>query len=162
MAATTLYCSRDDLKRWLSDAGVVVVADDDADGSANENELGALDRAILSAGAEIDAALVLTFNVVPLPQDDGSRNQWLKDRCIELAAEYVVSRRGSKVPKSIADRAARTREWLERVLSGEMRVPGLVYPIDQDDQIQRQMGLPRIVNPCDTPASIANRQYRGW
>ena len=54
MAATTLYCSRDDLKRWLSDAGVVVVADDDADGSANGSL--AVCFATLTNGADVNAS----------------------------------------------------------------------------------------------------------
>lgn len=151
MAATTLYCSRDDLKRWLSDAGVVYVADDGADGAADETELGALDRAILSAGAEIDAALTPFFNTLPLPQDDATRNQWLKDRCLTLATEYVCRRRGAKVPRAVLEAAERAREWLETVMAGDMRVPGLVYPLDQDDEAQRKMGLPRVVNPVVLP-----------
>lgn len=133
------YCTRDDLISRLSVNGLLQVADDDEDGVS---DLAILDVAILSAAAEIDAAL---HPYIPLPFN--GTNEWLRRRAVDLAVENLSERRGGDVPSSLARSAERSRQWLEQVRLGELRVPGLDYPSDRLPDEVRQAGLPRVANP---------------
>ena len=145
---TTQYCSRADVENRLSAAGVAYVADDNLSGTATEPELvSTSDEAIAWAGSAIDAALEPWLNVVPISQDDANRNAWLKFRAIDLALEHLAGRRGGNIPESIRSSADRVRMELEQVRRGDLRVPGLTYPVDNSDvQRVRDFGRPRICN----------------
>lgn len=137
------YCSRDDLTNRLSGTGLLFVADDDADDAVSEAEQAAtLDQAISAAAAELDAALT-PHVLLPLVES----NEWLRHRAIDLAAEHLAERKGAAVPESLKTAAMRSREWLEKVRSGDLRVPGLTYPTDAHAREVRQLGLPRVSNP---------------
>lgn len=137
------YCSREDLVNRLSGTGLLFVADDDADETASEAEKQAtLDQAIAAAAVELDAALTPH---VPLPLT--TENEWLRRRAIDLAVEHLAERKGAAVPESLAKAAQRSRQWLEMVRQGELRVPGLAYPTDALEGAVRRLGLPRIANP---------------
>ena len=140
------YCTRQDLIDRLSETGLLFVTDDDADEAASERERTAsLDRAIVAAGVEIDAAL-LPHSDVPVT----ASNDWLTQRAIDLAIEHIAERKGSIVPASLAEAARRSRTWLDQVHRAQLRVPGLVYPADRFPDAVRRAGLPRLCNP-DAP-----------
>lgn len=142
-STVVVYCTREDLANRLSSMGLITVADDDADGVVSESEQQAsLDQAIAAAAAEIDAALAPH---VPIPLTEA--NEWLKHRAIDLAAEHLAERKGAAVPTSLRDAATRSRNWLESVRTGQLRVPRLAYPADEQSSQVRQLGLPRVVNP---------------
>lgn len=139
-----MYCERTDLRERLSETGLVYVADDDGDDEVSSAELAAsLDRAIAAAGTEIDAALTphvaLPLTTIPA---------WLRQRAIDLAAEHLAERKGGAVPESLMKAAERSRQWLDAVRLGELRVPGLAYPLDTFAHEVRKHGLPRVANPA--------------
>lgn len=137
------YCGRQDVIDRLSASGVIYVTDDDGDnGDPSPDELAFIDQAIAACDAEIDAALL---PYIPIPID-GS-NEWLRHRDVDLAVERVIERKGQSVPSSLTEAAHRSRQWLEMVRKGEMRVPGLTYPSDSTTGMDAPIGLPRVVNP---------------
>lgn len=143
MSTITNYCTRAQLESRLGDTGVLYVADDNQDGIASEAELvAALDAAIVSAGAEIDAALDQHLATVPLSQDDGSLNRWLRDRCLTLSTCYCYWRRSADLSDALQAELEQAREWLDMVRKGTLRVPGLAYPIDSFETERRQVGRP--------------------
>ena len=140
------YCSRTDLRARLSEVGIVYVADSDADGEAANNELATTsDKCIEESDTEINAALTPHFPASYLPI---SGNDWLKYRAIDIAAERMAENGGGGVPASLVTAAQRSREWLELVRKGELRVPGLTYPVDGFLEERRKLGIPRSANPC--------------
>ncbi|QDU60004.1 hypothetical protein Pan216_08410 [Planctomycetes bacterium Pan216] len=137
------YCTSDDLVKRLGDAGILYVADDDADNVASSDEReAAIDEAIRAAGAEIDGSLLPHVNL-PI----AGTNDWLRQRAIDLASEHLAERRGSHPPASLTNAAQRSRGWLEEVRLGTRRVPGLSYPSDRFDRETRHSSLPRVGNP---------------
>ena len=154
MATTTQYCVRQDIIDRLSQTGILHVSDDDAKETVGETELRrSVDPAISAAAGEIDAALIPWIEV-PLSQNEDDLNQWLRDRAIDLASEYIAARKGGKVPESFGKAAERSREWLKEAREGKLRVPGLVYPTDAFDLQLRVMGKPRVMNPRPTRSKL--------
>jgi hypothetical protein len=144
------YCTAQNLIDYLSDAGVAYLTDDDGDGMVSPAEqTAAIDAAIAKAGADIDGALCMWFDAVPVTQE----NEWLRYRALALAAEYVCGRKGGAVPAAITEQAERARFDLGLtaefggVRTGQLRVPGLTYPVDSEPEALRRFGLPRVGNP---------------
>lgn len=136
------YCSSDDLVQRLSASGIVYLADDDGDQSASPSEQSlAIDAAIASADAEIDAALAARVTT-PAPAND-----WLRHRAIDLAAERLAERKGLSVPESLAAAARRSRAWLEEVRQGTRAIPGLAASNLDSVGPAPGAGQPRVLNP---------------
>lgn len=146
------YCTRQDLVDRLSGSGLLVTADDDQDGAASGAEGAALDRAIESASAEINASLA-PRGLIPW----ATGNAWLRDRAVDLAAERLAERRGGVAPASFTAAAGRSREWLDQVRRGELRVPDLVAPAQNADL--SAPGSPRVGNPI---APDDERRAASW
>lgn len=137
------YCTRQDLIDRLSATGLVYVADDDGDHEvSSDEEESAMDAALLAADAEIDAAL-LPFVMLPI----AGNNEWLRHRAVDLAVERAIERKGQTVPPSLAEAARRSRQWLEKIRTGAMRVPGLEYTSDAPAEGTTSFGRPRVINP---------------
>ena len=137
------YCTQQDLIDRLSATGLVYVADDDGDQAVSGGEEGtALDAALASADAEIDAAL-LAFVTLPI----AGANEWLRHRAVDLAVERAIERKGQTVPTSLMEAARRSRQWLEMIRTGAMRVPGLEYTSDASTDGVHSFGRPRVINP---------------
>jgi len=138
------YCTRADIRKRLSDLGEAHVADDDGDGEVGANEAAnATTEAIAYATAEIDAALTPFFNSpFSIPEND-----WLKFRAVDLACRRLAGRRGDRIPESLELANAEAKADLERVRTGELRVPGLAYPADGFREERQVMGTPRACNP---------------
>ena len=141
----TTYCSREDVTKRLSPTGLAYCADDDLDGVGEQDNVNATDEAIAAAGSEIDFALCQWFPVVPLPQT--TRNETLRLWAVDLAVDYLATRRGGSINEAFSVRAAAVRENLSAVRKGSGRIPGLIYPTDQYEQERRNIGLPRVANP---------------
>jgi len=143
MASTTLYCGRSDIDDRLSVAGVRFVADDNQSDDVTEAQrVSAIDTAIKFAGAMIDSALWPWVETVPITQDTTTRNQYLLDVCVDLACERAAQRSGGTVPQVLADAADDARERLDLIREGELRVPGVDYPLDSHPQDLKRVGLP--------------------
>lgn len=139
------YCTRADIRARLSELGEVHVADDDGDQEVGTSEVtSAVTSAIDYATAEIDAALTPWFNS---PFSITPANDWLKFRAVDIACERLAGRRGDEIPPSLALAADRSRADLEKVRTGDFRVPGLNYPADGFRTERQQMGVPRAWNP---------------
>mgnify|MGYP000128445845 CR=1 FL=1 len=143
----TTYCLNADVVNRLSNAGALYCVDDDRDGTLDASESLLIDDAIEAVSAEIDGYLTPIFETVPIVQSAGSLNRWLRDRCVDLACERLCGRKGKQVVASIAEPAARSREWLENVADKTMRVPGLTYPGDGFISERRLIGRPVVGNP---------------
>lgn len=136
------YCTTDDLYARLGERGILFAADDDADGACSAGESSrAITASISAASNEIDAALAAHWTL-PLAESC----EWLLHRAVDLACEYLLQRRGAEVPRSIAEGASRTREWLEKVHAGSLVPPGLATALSQRDSSPSR-GLPRLSNP---------------
>lgn len=160
MASTTYYCTDQDIIDRARKAGVLARADDDASGALSATELTYVTDSKVAACATIDGYLT---PVIPLPltQDDGSLNQWLRDRAISLAVEHLCGRGGGGVPGSVTANADRARADLLLVSRKTTRVPSLTYPIDgTDETIRRAFGRPIAANPPVTRTAWGRRNWR--
>ena len=138
------YCTQAQIQARISLAGVEYVADDDGDGVAGTTEkTNSLGTAITAADVEIDEALTPHGFSLPLSASDS----WLTVQAINLAAEHACERSGGGVPASLAAAAQRSRDKLNQVRLGEIRVPGLTYPLDGYQEERRRLGVPRAANP---------------
>lgn len=147
MATTPYYCTRQQLVDRLKSAGVLYCADDDQSGNLSTTEYGYVDQARVAASAEIDAALATILVSIPYQQDDASLNEWLKQRCLDLACEWMAERGGGKVPPSLKEKADRARTMLDDVRIGQLRVPGVEYPGDASIDERRAIGRPIVSGP---------------
>ncbi len=143
----TTYCLNQDVLDRLSTAGALYCVDDGRDGAVDSDESALIDDAIAAVSAEIDGYLTPVIETVPIVQSSGSLNRWLRDRCVDLVCDRLVARKGRKVPRAIADAAARSRTWLEAVSDKLMRVPGLAYPGDGFTTERLNIGRPVVGNP---------------
>lgn len=99
---------------WAADRGNV-------DGVRSATELGWIEAGIEWANGVIDAAIIKLVNTVtPRPAND-----WLRDRCVDLAAYRVMTIGGGDATEVLKDDYDRALEWLEAVASGSLTVPGL-------------------------------------
>lgn len=143
----TTYCLNQDVQNRLSDTGALYCVDDDRDGALDAGESAFIDDVIEAVSAEIDGYLTPVIETVPVVQSSNNLNRWLRDRCIDLACERLISRKGRKVPSAIAGPALRSRDWLESVAAKIMRVPGLTYPGDGFVTERLNIGRPVVGNP---------------
>lgn len=154
------YCSIEDVIARVGAVGVINLGDEvgDSDNSSSEESsssvivseenLALVESSIEEAATEIDAALTPWLNDVTTAYG----NQWLRYKCIDLAAEILCGRKGQPVPESFADAAERARQKIELVRRGKtsangIRVPGLVYPGDGDTTTRQVIGTPIVANP---------------
>lgn len=143
----TTYCLTQDVIDRLSLVGCLYCCDDDNDGVLSPTEEELIDAVIASCSAEIDGSLTSVIESVPIQQSSGSLNRWLRDRCVDLACERLVGRKGRKVVATVKDAALRSREWLKMVADKEMRVPGLTYPGDGFSDERMRIGRPVVGRP---------------
>lgn len=145
------YASRTDLRNRLSEVGLAALIDDDLDSELSSSEhVAATDMALTAADADIDAAFGQLVRSLPLPAND-----WVTIRAIDLAAEYLASRKGRRVPESLKVRGDLARADLEKVRAGKLRPAGLVYISDAADGSEPR-GLPLAANPT-VPRSAPHR-----
>lgn len=138
------YCTTQDVRDRVSDAGVLFVGDDDFDGTVESADTDLIDQAIDQACCEIDMYLSSIFDD---PQTTLDGNVWLKFACVDLAANYFCGRKGQKVP-GFKEQADDRIVKLAAIAKGELRIPGAVYPVDSTSIDQRQaFGLPRVAQP---------------
>lgn len=117
------YITANDVENRLTTAGYEWVADRDVSGTGVNatEESRFITPAIQYAGALVDEA------VSPFTEPSDARaagNQWLKDRCLDLAVRRAVTLAASQPNKAIQEDYDDARERLERVRRGEIRVPG--------------------------------------
>lgn len=146
------YISATDVRNRLTDAGYEYVADRDMSGSgvSAEEEAKYITPAIQWAGAMIDGAIHLFVEPV---YARGAGNQWLKDRCLDLAACKALEIGGRDVPERVRTTYLQSLVLLyggdidEGVsvegVKQEQRIPGLAIPRPNTGQTVR---FPRVRN----------------
>lgn len=139
--AANTYCSVDDLTARVSRDGKVWAGDvDDADGDVDTVEDIYHEAAIDYANGLADEALTPHVDISPRPAND-----WIRDRVIDIAAARFFSLGGRAVPAPFKEAADESKDKLEQVREGLVKVPGLDYT--QTLSSGRRSGLPiRVVN----------------
>jgi phage gp36-like protein len=118
----TVYCTLDDMERKFSSSGVVEFADHDDDGTA---DTGVVDDAIQQATEEINLYAMQHYSAAGLASSS-LINRW----CTVLAVAFLCLNRGNPIPVAIQAEYERIMLNLERVRTGEMRLPGVAYRDD--------------------------------
>lgn len=116
MAVATAYCTEADMQRLFSIAGVTSFADHDQDGVSDTLVVSdCIDQATEEINLyawQYSAAGLATSTLV---------NRW----CTVLAVYFLCQRRGNPPPDSIAEEFARIMLHLERIRTGDMKIPGV-------------------------------------
>lgn len=118
----TVYCTEEDLNRYLSDQGVVAFADHDQDGTS---DTGVVDDCIAQGTEEINLYAGQFYASAGLASST-LVTRW----CVVLSSTFLCERRGNPVPESLRAEFERILTTLERVRTGEMRLPGVAMSAD--------------------------------
>lgn len=147
-SASNTYATTEQLRKRLSTSGMTWAQDvDAADAYADSGEAGYGEEAVEYANVLCDEALAPHVSVVPRPAND-----WVKDRCIDIAAWRLVTLGGREPTPPIQLAYDEAREKLDMVREGTITVPGLNY---NQTLLNGQQGVP--------PIQIANVQHsRRW
>lgn len=137
------YITASDVQNRLTPTGYEFVADRDLSGTGVTSD--EVDKyvtpAIKYAGAIVDSAVT---HFVDTSDARNAANQWLKDRCLDLAVYHAAQHGGGDVPQSIKDAREFSLDLLKKVGAGEMRVPDLVY--DEPPDTGKSVRGPRTHN----------------
>ena len=126
----TEYITSTMVKDRLTAIGYQFAADSDDDGTVHNNEESStITPSIKYAGALVDEAVTAYLE----PEAARSQNnQWLMDRCLDIAVVYALETGGREVPKHLRDRHDFSIERLEQLRDEGLRVPGLVLETATD------------------------------
>lgn len=121
------YITTSDVQNRLTLSGIMQAADEDLSGSgvSTSEESAVLTPAIKYAGAIVDSA-VASFITPAGARSQG--NQWLKDRCLDIAAYRVASNGARDAPERVRADYDFAIDQLDLVRSGKLSVPGLSIP----------------------------------
>lgn len=138
------YISTTQMQSRLTPHGIVWVADHDASGTGvtPDEEEAYVVPAIQFAGAIVDSYIQGRVNPI---EARASQNQWLMDRCLDLAVCRALEIGGRNAPESIVRREEQTLDWLKEVQNGSMTIPGYTYPAAVGGS--RDMRGPQAFNP---------------
>lgn len=138
----TEYCLSADVRKRLTEVGFLFTTDANRDQWGSPAEIAAvIDTSIVYAGNVIDGNLCEQINPTTAR---GQANAWLKDRCIDLACQRVVSTGGQEMPKTLQEAYDFSIDELERVRLGA-RIPNYIYPTPANAPFIKR--LPMVVNP---------------
>ena len=123
----TEYITASDVQNRLTPAGYNYVADRDQSGTGvtSDEETKYVTPAIKYAGGLIDEAISPFIESVSTARN--ASNQWLKDRCLDIAAAMAVRLGGNEIPTSLLTLEERALKKLEDVRTHKIRVPELTY-----------------------------------
>ncbi len=113
------------LKRWMTENGFQQLLDQDGDGTVEDEELSLLATSALSYASNIIDSYIC--GQIEPATARGSGNEWLSDRCLDLAVYRVAGQGGKAVPQSVLDAMLLSKELLEGVRDGAL-IPGYTYP----------------------------------
>lgn len=148
-SASNTYATTEQLRKRLSTYGMVWAQDvDSPDAFADSAETEYGEEAVEYGNVLCDEALAPHVNVVPRPVP----NDWLKDRCVDIAAWRLVTLGGREPTPPIQLAYESAIEKLDMVREGAITVPGLNY---NETLANGQPGVP--------PIQVANVQHsRRW
>lgn len=113
-----MYSEQSDIENVIIPAAeIVMLCDDEAEGSANPKILGRVAAAISSADSEIDAVL---FGICPLPFSPVPAI--IKRISAKLAAWYLWARRSGEKPDNIVKEYNWAQSMLEKIRRRDIQV----------------------------------------
>lgn len=118
----TTYCTQSDIERLLSAAGALSFADHDENGTA---ETGVFGDCIDQASGEIELFTNGWYDATGLASST-LVTRW----ATVMASVFLCQRRGNPVPESLQMEFERISAMLERVRTGELRIPGVAFSAD--------------------------------
>lgn len=139
------YITATDLQNRLTQVGYEFVADRDVSGTGVgvAEEAAYVDPAIQYAGALVDQ--FISGRTEPT-RARAAGNQWLKDRCLDIAAKRVMETGGRNVPESVVEAAQFSLELLTQHQSGIVQIPNYQYEYPAEGPGLSPHG-PRVFNP---------------
>lgn len=133
------YCESSDIEKRLTTAGFKWVADRNKNATVDQDEIdNFITTGIVYAGSLIDGALARFLSP---EMSRAAGNQWLKDRCIDIATYRAVKNGGREVPESVQLDYEFSWELIQQVGKGEYIVPGLTYPLPDGATTRRTMAI---------------------
>lgn len=147
-SASNTYATTEQLRKRLSTSGMTWAQDvDSPDAYADTAEATYGEEAVEYANALCDEALAPWVTISPRPAND-----WLKDRCVDIAAWRLVTLGGREPTPPIQLAYEAALEKLDMAREGTITVPGLNY---NETLVNGQPGVP--------PIQVANVQLsRRW
>lgn len=137
------YATTADLQQRTTDQGYINLADRDGDGSVDAGELTDVEQSIESANQVIDAAMQ---NFMAPDAARTASNDWLRDRCVDIAVYNVATLGGRMAPDAWVVLRDEAVDYLNRVARGTLRVPRLTYPDPAGKATQSTRGVPHAIN----------------
>jgi Mu-like prophage protein gp36 len=119
MPVVTVYCTEADMQRLFSAAGVQSFGDHEQTGAPVDD---VTDDCIDQATEEINLFCRQYYLAADLANST-LINRW----CTVLSVYFLCQRRGNPVPESIQAEFERIMLYLERVRTGEMKLPDVPY-----------------------------------
>jgi hypothetical protein len=140
------YISASDLQSRLTPQGIVWVADRDGSGTgvSSEEETLYVLPAIQYAGAVVDQHIQSRTNI---DTARASGNQWLQDRCLDLAEAVALQTGGREIPAATLRREEMSLDWLRQHAAGQIDIPGYTYDTPAGSGGIRDRRGPRVYNP---------------
>lgn len=136
----TEYCTAEDVRKRLTDAGYKFFADLDQNATVGTTEVAnTITPAIAYAGNKIDAMIIRIGCQVEVAR--GAGNAWLRDRAIDIAAYRVSSTGGGGTIAVLKEDAVSALDDLKSVT----QVPGLKYNYPFDEGAKSHRG-PMAIN----------------
>ena len=123
-SASSTYATVDDLKNRLTAQGYKNIADRDADGFTEAASVTAIESAIEEANQIIDG--YVQSRVDP-DTARASGNDWLRDRCKDIAVYKAVTLGGRNAAESVLVAHDEALKMLREVASGRMQIPRMTY-----------------------------------
>lgn len=153
------YCSYDDVRRRMTQAGVEYVADRDMSGGVSANEKADnITPAIQRASREIDFAIC---DQIETAAARSQSNGFLKDIAVNLAVVECCTIGGGTPPDSFVIAMEYSRACLKEIRNGR-RVPDLLYPSQPSGTQRLDVGRshPAVVNFNGDGTSSISRSVR--
>lgn len=139
------YITSTDVQSRLTPIGLAWVADRDSSGTGvtAEEESLYVDPAIAYAGVIVDQHIAGRTSPT---RARAAGNQWLKDRCLDLAVFYALETGGAQAPDSFKERADQSLKWLVQHQAGEISIPDYVYEYPIQRGSRQSTRGPRVHN----------------
>lgn len=143
--ASNTYATVAQCQERTGPAGWIAVSDLDYDDTVDSDELGNAEESVNAANNIVDEALVNYFENLDVARQAG--NEWLKDRCIDIALFRLSTMGGREAPQSISAAYDDAIVALGNVGRGDSKVPRLDYPTPSNYNGSSRR-VPRVINPA--------------
>ena len=136
------YATTADVTSRVGDVGWLQLVDLDGDGTEDAAETTAAENEIEAANNILDGHLQQDMDP---DTARGSGNDWLRDRCVDVAVYRIATMGGRDASDGIHESKNDAMAMLAEVRRQKMKVPRLDYPGTKDDT-RHVRGTPRAIN----------------